>query len=438
MRTAAALFLIVGAAHAAEWYVSGTGVDTNAGTSSGAAFRTLAKAAGKVAAGDTVWLMDGIYANVTLTISGTPAAWITWKAVPGHAPELRYNGWQGVNIKASYQVIDGLTVTGAIDQATLAEAEADALNASPNGLYNGTGINVDGRLVTAKYHHVTIRNCTVRKNSGGGISAIQSDYITIENCLIRDNCWYGRYAQSGISLWQCWNSDTVAGYHNVLRRNTLCNNKTLVKWVAINALSDGNGIIFDDSKNTQNGSTLGAYTGRTLISDNLSVANGGSGIHSYMSEHVDIVNNTAYQNGQVVGYPEIFANSSNDVRILNNIMVARNGAAVNGNSSNTNVTYDYNLYFNGTVAVSGAHDVVGNPLFVAPGLDVATADFRLLSGSPAIDSGTTVSGVTSTADRTGLARPQGSALDRGAYESPANLAPTISLPSQAVGPLVLP
>jgi hypothetical protein len=415
------------AAWAAEYYVSGTGSDGNPGNqpTAAGAYRTLGKAAGKVAPGDTVWMLDGIYAATTLTASGTTAAWISWKAYPGHAPELQFNGWTGLNIRASYQLIDGLTVTGPNDSLTLAQAEADYDNASANGLFNGTGINVDCRSVTAKYHHITVRNSTVRACSGGGIQCIQADYITVEDCLISGNAWYGRWAQSGISLYQLWSFDGGTGYRNIIRRNTLVNNRALVKWKDLGRLSDGNGLIIDDSKNTQNGSTLGAYPGRTLVCDNLTVNNGGSGIHAYESEHVDIVGNTAYQNGQIVGYPEIYAGSSNDVRIIGNIMYAMDGGKANANSGNSNVTYDYNIYWHGTTETTGAHDVTADPQFISPDLIATAAGFRLRHTSPAVDSGAIVAGATQATDHDDVARPQGSAIDRGAFER-QNLPPTIS------------
>jgi hypothetical protein len=54
---------------AAEYYVSTTGSDSNAGTQA-APFATLQKAAGMVAAGDTVWIRGGTYKITTPASSG--------------------------------------------------------------------------------------------------------------------------------------------------------------------------------------------------------------------------------------------------------------------------------------------------------------------------------------------------------------------------------
>ena len=408
---------------AAERFVSGGGNDGNDGSSTSTAFLTLQKAATLVNPGDTVWVLNGTYVNgwpggnvLDLNRSGNPAAWITWKAYPGQQPELHSTGWCAINVRANYQRIEGLLVTGNNDAVTLAQAEADAANVDPDSRFNGTGIAIDSRSVADKFHHLTVRNCTICKFGGGGLSAIQADYITWEDNLVYDNSWYTRYGNSGISPYQAWNFDQADGYHIIIRRNRVWNNRGLVKWHVINDFSDGNGIIIDDLKNTQNGSTLGSYTGRTLVSDNVCFNNGGSGIHAFESEHVDIVNNTAYDNGQKVAYAEIFSNNSNDVRILNNIMVARTGGSANSDSGNTNVTYDYNVYWNGSTSVVGPHDLVADPRMVMPSTDPRIADFQLQPGSPALDSGIQIAGVTSISDFAGSSRPQGSGIDRGAYE----------------------
>jgi hypothetical protein len=123
----------------------------------------------------------------------------------------------------------------------------------------------------------------------------------------------------------------------------LWNDRGLVKWKQIGDYSEGNGFILDVS--------AADYNGRTLITNNLSVRNGGSGIHAFEARHADIVNNTAYMNGDKVGYADIFAGFSTDIKLLNNIIHSRVGGKANANDSNRDVIYDYNIYFNGSRAV---------------------------------------------------------------------------------------
>jgi hypothetical protein len=407
--------LLAGTAGAADIYLSGGGSDTAGAGTLGSPYRTLAKAAGIVNAGDTVWIMNGTYAPVALTRPGTSdTARITWKAYPGHTPELVSTAWNAIDVRASWQTIDGLTLTGNNDNVFLQDAEADYALANGSALYNGNGISLDNRNLTTKAHHLTVRNCVVRKFGGGGIAVNQADYTVLEYNKVYENAWYSRYGSSGMTIFTS-NADQGSGYRNIVRGNTMWNNRGLVKWKQKGVYSDGNGFILDIAATD--------YTGRTLVTDNLSVGNGGSGMHSYQGRHADFVNNTTYMNGDKVFYPELYAQDSVDIKFYNNVSFARNGGAVNSNSGNTSVVYDYNVNYNGTVGAAGTHDVVGDPHFTAPGLNAGTADFRLLGNSVALDNGTSIAGVTSTLDLNKVARPAGPGIDRGAFEY--NIVPRI-------------
>ena len=332
---------------------------------------------------------DGIYTEpatgfgstvLHLSQHGSPDKWTTWKAAPGTKPEIRPVGWHGIVITGSYYIIDGLHITGANDSITLADALAngkpdvkDGKLPPPDARFNTNGITVEGRKSAPdrKPHHVIIRNCVVSKCPGGGISMLEADYITVEDNLVFENAWYMRYAGSGITTLNNWAHDDKPGYHIVIQRNRVWNNKTLVPWEATGKLSDGNGIILDvtegvSSDNATNPNADAAVNTRTkkledpnaaslnplrpawkyraLIANNLSAYNGGSGIHTFRTAHVDIINNTTYHNGGIVGYPELFANRSKDVAILNNIIVPRPGGKVTSNNRNTDIRWDYNIY----------------------------------------------------------------------------------------------
>ncbi|OIP83987.1 MAG: hypothetical protein AUK44_03715 [Porphyromonadaceae bacterium CG2_30_38_12] len=417
----------------ATYYVdAANGGDTRSGLSVALAVKSLFKAAEKTVAGDTVFVMNGTYTNtngnplITETSSGTATDWIVWTNYPGHTPVLNFIGWQGIYIKGNYIEINGLTIRGQSANITLTQALAQGGScANPSGSlegkYNGNGIYVDGRTNT-RVHHINVKNCTIYECGGGGIQTIQTDFITIENNVIYNNAWYSIYAPSGISMYQNWNSDGSTDTNlikNIIRNNKLYGNRMYVPWPSHSCqFTDGNGIIIDDTKNTQNGSTLGAYKGRTLIYNNIVYNNGGSGIHTFQSEHVDIINNTAFENSQTpeIDNGEIFPQNSADVRIFNNILVAPAGQKINTNMSNgTGIVYNYNLHFGGgTAALTGANTKTGNPLFK----DLAAFDFQLSTSSPAINAGiSTLSGSAApTTDFAGLVRPNDVAHDMGAYE----------------------
>lgn len=418
---------VVTAGQGKSFYVSdASGNDTYNGLSTSTPFKTIAIAVNAVAPGDTVFVMNGTYTSgFSLTKSGAADKNITIKAYPAHTPKIYISGnvWNGISINGSYVVIEGIDMQG--DNANITYADAYAAftaavgGAAAQAKFNTNAISIGGPGTESKFpHHVVIRNCKVHDFPGGGISSIQADYTTIEGNAVYNNAWYMMYGGSGISILTPSNSDAgdVTKYKNYVRNNICYGNKTTVPWIGITPtrLSDGNGIILDVNQTGYNGSGP-AFNGRTLVENNVSFNNGGSGIHSFKADHVDIINNTAYGNGTMVGYPDIYAGSATDVKIMNNIMYARTGGKCNSApASGTTVTYNYNVYYNGTVAVQGANDKVMNPLFVNGSIDGAVANFSLTTGSPAIDGGT--SAIFAAKDIRGIARPKGAAVDCGAYE----------------------
>jgi hypothetical protein len=446
-------------AHAAEWHVAADGNDNNPGTSPASAFRTLQKAASVVQPGDVVTVGGGDYPSDTatdkqdgsallkITRPGRPDAWITWRARKGESPVLHPRGWAGISVQSSYQVIDGFTVLGANDEIALVDALAAARKKDKDPYFNTNGIVIDGRKEPAdrKPHHVVVRNCVVGKVPGGGITGLEVDYVTLEDNKVFDNAWYMEFAGSGITFLDNWAFDDKPGYHIVIRRNMVWNNKTQVPWTNINKHSDGNGILLDVTDQATTGATnpnadatIAAtnpngdaavkketppakpkrpiWTGRALIANNLSAFNGGSGIHTFRTAHVDIINNTTYWNGSVVNYQELFPNRSDDVVIMNNVIVPRPGpsAKVTSDNRNTNIKWDYNVYPVDQQVFKGPHDIVADPQFVRPDRDLLRADFRLKAGSPARDSGGPNVPQPDALDRT--VRPAGAGRDRGAYE----------------------
>jgi len=419
-----------------SFYVSANiGVDASSGLSVTTPFKSINRAHNSAVAGDTIFIMDGLYSfsvgsTLNITTSGTADKWITYKAYLNHKPKIFCAGsvWNAITINGSYIVFEGIEVYGNNAGLTYTDALASYNNKLAGGtdnnryaIYNTNGISIGGPNAESKFpHHITIRNCNVHDFPGGGISSIQADYTIIEGNTVYNNAWYMMYAGSGISIYGPINSDgaDINKYKNIVRNNICYGNKTTIPWISIvpARLSDGNGIIIDVNQYPYNQTTVTnkPYTGRTLVENNLSYNNGGSGIHAYKADYVDIINNTSYGNGTVVGYGEIFAGDSKDVKIINNIMYARTGGKCNENTRNTNVVYDFNIYFNGTTAVLGANDKRLNPLFVLLSVDPLTANFSINLASPAADAGT--KSIYAAKDIKGVTRPLGVNVDCGAYE----------------------
>jgi len=418
-------------AFSTDYYVSSLiGNNANPGTLN-LPKATIQAASNLTNPGDTVFIMNGTYNPIsnfnqsilTISRSGTVGNYITYKGFPGHTPKLQlltgltFQIWRAIAIDAAYIIVEGLEIEGTNQSLNYADAyqtwqdyENGIRDWPKISMFNCGSISI-GNVADA--HHIIVRNNKIH-DTGGGIGGFRCDYVTIENNLVYNTCWYSMYAGSGISILDPRSIDTVTGYKIFIRNNITHNNKTLIPWERINALSDGNGIILD--VNLGNGTTTFPYVGRYLVENNVSYNNGGGGVHAYRCAHVDIINNTAYNNGTVVGYPEIDANQCSDVNIYNNIMYAR-GAGTNCNGNDANTIYNYNVYFNGTSYKNGPNDKTADPKFVNRALD-ATANFQLLNTSPAINNGSVTAGQFSPVDILGIARPVGFSSDMGAYEFP--------------------
>lgn len=413
------------------YYVSPSGNDSSSGLTTEFPLQTLTKASQLTKPGDLVYCMDGVFAvtkGMSILVDGSPDKYITYAAMPGAKPKFFVAGdiWNALVINASYIKIEGLEFEGNSPKLNY----ADAFNAynmvngggNPTGVYNCSGIAIGGSKTDSKFpHHIEVKNCIVHDFPGGGLGAIQADYVTFEGNTVYNNAWYTIYGASGISILSPFNSDNSTGYKNIVRNNKSYNNKTTIPWIQVKRLSDGNGIIIDVNNRTYGAASgTGYYTGRTLVENNVSFNNGGSGIHAFDAQHVDIINNTAYNNGQVVGYADIYASYATDVKIMNNIMYSKTGGKVNEVNKNNGVpapgvTYSNNIYFNGTVNVTGTNDIVADPKFINLSVDPLVANFQLQSSSPAINAGSST--LFSAKDILGGARPKGSASDCGAYES---------------------
>jgi hypothetical protein len=409
------------------------GSDANDGRSRASAFATLDRAAREVRPGSTVLVMSGTYTSdgtkypLVLSTSGTPDAWITFAAAPGEHPVIQIprgaGAWAGIYLPGtSYVVIDGFEVVGQNGSISAAEA---AGNDGTQAVLNEVCIYVDGAGFGDFHppvpHDVVIRNCVVHGCSSAGIAANVADAITIAHNHVYDDAWWTVFGTSGISLYHPTDvpgSGTTAGYKNVIVGNLVHGNENRLPWKDGNppGIYDGNGIIIDDGNHTQR--PLGIadvqgkpYTGRSQVANNIVHDNGGRGIHTYSSSHVDIVNNTTWNNlltaSPHIGYGEIDAESCTDVNVVNNVAVNRNGKDANRADGGV---YAYNVWYGPRVPYAGgAHDVVADPMLADP----AGGDFAPLPGSPARRSGT--SALAPTVDFFGNPRPP-EAIDRGAVQ----------------------
>ena len=351
-------------AHAETYYLAPDGKDSAKGTSADKPWRTLYKINNTAKPGDTFILGVGTYelgkSFPTLTCAGTAEAPIRIKAADGARPRLCFEGWSGIKIGpgCAHIEISGIDIEGASGAITLDEAKADPAP-KKNGRLNGNGISIDGRSADtdkkARPHHITLRDLRIWACPGGGISAMQCDYLTVEDCTVSACAWYSTFACSGISVWQAWNYDKEPYYHIRIRHNRCFDNRQYLPGRAGGPITDGNGIIVDDSRNTQQGSKLGAYEGRVLIEGNTCFNNGGSGIHAYESDHVDVLGNVLWMNNQTPEFTngQFFVNDASDIRIEGNIIGSAEGKDATNNfrrndrPENAGIVWKNNTIFHG-------------------------------------------------------------------------------------------
>ncbi|MGF2010384.1 choice-of-anchor D domain-containing protein [Nostoc sp. DedVER01b] len=408
------------------YYVSGTGSDNNNGLKEGAAFRTLGRAVYEMKTGDTLYVMNGDYDKGAMLFNknGSPDNWTTIKAYPGHTPKIKTTGSGILVFSSSYVRIEGLDIEGNRENISLDYAlqQKDNLN---NSLTNASGIDVkawkdDKGAGGTNSHHIVISGNKVSNFSGGGIVLMNTDYITVEKNTVSGNAWYSPWGCQGISALRSFNYDNnTTDYRMIFRDNIVYDNQSLVPWYEAGKITEGHGLMLDTTIKTNNSTP---YSGKSLIINNTVYKNGGSGINVFTAKNVDVVNNTTYQNGRVLTTSgEISTTFSENVRVYNNIMYARDNQKANVIYDAKNITYDRNLVYNSSQFQASDNlkatlqNILGkDPQFV----DAAKGNFALKTGSAAIDAGSNLFNSSNTntpqdGDGNGTAL-----IDIGAHEAP--------------------
>lgn len=401
------------------------GSDQNNGLTPATAFQTLQMAANTAGPGATVTVASGIYTDASnsplvISTSGTSGAWIQFIAGPGQHPVIQIpssnSAWFGIQIAASYIVIDGFEVIGQNQFITPSQGQSGD---GSQAWLNETCIGINGASTPTVPHDIVIRNSTVHDCSEAGIGVVVADAITIAYNTVYNNSWWTSYDSSGISLWHMVDasgSTVTDGYKNWIVGNTAWKNYNNIPFIGItpSAITDGNAIIMDDNRHTQ--SSAGPndvqgipYAGRTYAANNIVYNNGGRGVHAYSSAHVDFINNTTY-NDLLTNSPdismEIDAQSCYDVNVVNNIADNLNGKQVDETDGGT---YWNNLWDGSNVPMLGTNGLNEDPAFT----NAAANNFTPAAGSPALSSGTAA--LAPAIDIAGQSRDP-KAVDRGAIQ----------------------
>jgi hypothetical protein len=366
------LVAVVGTAstvHAAVYYVAIAGSDSNSGGSS-SPFRTVKKGISILKPGDTLYVRAGNYGESVASVSQIVPAGTSWSspitiaAYPGEVVTLRRIGLWNSSIR--YLIFDGFVL------------DAQGLN---EGIYLSEGAN-----------HIRFRNCEVKGAKGQGVLVTNrtgaTNFNEFINLKVHDNGTtysqdHGLYISTSYNLVQNCEVYANAAY-GICVYNGYAGQR-----------ADGNVV---RGNRVHDNSTLGAGSGI--------VASSGSGNSVY---------NNVVWNHRGAGIEIGWRNPVN-TRVYHNT-TCKNGVGINVVSGSSGTTVGNNIVYSNTYALinqgtgtSQFNNLASDPSFVNQNY----YDYRLRSGSRAINAGILLSEVL--VDLLGVARPQGSGVDIGAYE----------------------
>jgi parallel beta-helix repeat protein len=443
------------------WMVDNTNSncsDTGSGTAA-QPFCTIAAAAKKAVAGDTVTVNAGIYAGTSVNPanSGQAGSPITFTASPG----VTING--GTRAFAlsnrNYITIRGFTITGTSSYGISVSGGSNVTIASNTESFAGTPITSPAMGIYLS-------------NLNGGL---------VQGNITHDNSAHGIYLTGTTT------GVTVQGntsYHNAYQYQRNAN--------GIDDIAPGNSIIGNVTYANED-SGINIYTGgdSALVADNVTYDNGDHGIDDFnvtggriigntvyfnctdginvegTSGNYDIENNVSVNNatGAVINPAPIATNPSTGQPYYTNLCNRRIGNIGVYDSAPASTTANYNLvYQSGAGAwytwagvaygsLSALHSATGqesNGIFGDPHFANAAAwNLQLSGGSPAIDSANSVASGEQATDILGRSRvddpatantgnPSGSYYDRGAYEYQPGSTPSAALtvtPTSGQAPL---
>src|SRR5213593_2523531 len=427
------------------YYVAPTGSDTNPGTSA-APWRTIQKAANTLHGGDTVIVKAGTYnGRVQVLASGSAGQLLNFQAQANVV-------MQGFNIQAYYVRVNGFEIT-------------NTPGSSPTDYTNGSGVYTSGNYneISDNYvHHTTAAgifldsstsNTTVSGNRVAyavecGIFIQGNNHLIVSNDISHTRSVNDSGAD-GIRFFGSANTVRKNYIHDLLVSDSPGESPypdALASWgPATNYIFERN--LIDKDSSQHHGFNINAWVqpvGGIIIRNNVFISRGDgynpdviAGVGGGTMTNLTIVNNTmAAVNGPAENAVWLFANVRGAI-VKNNALYDRGTSSVPYilvESGASGVAIGFNSVSKSDAQAPNGSPYPGdlwmvNPLFV----NLAGCDFHLQSASPLINKGTSLAQVTNDYD--GIARPQGSGYDIGAFETIVVTPPTITGFTPASGPV---
>ncbi len=362
--------------HAATYYVRRTGSDSNPGTSAARAWRTISKAASTMVAGDRVYVGAGVYSEtVGPRNDGTAANPIRYIA----DSRGTFTGDAGNVIVSGPALGDGFLVSG----DDYIHVTGFKVSGCPDGIEWRS--SVGGQL----------QDCELYSNTVG--LRINGARVNVSNCIVRNNNAYGIVVQ-GNSVGSIGQSQVYSNSKDGVRLEGSQVNYDLS---ALRIYSNGSPSTFESRGVYCNAAVCRMVNCLVYLNNNRGVwvERGNPNI---TINHCTITRNTR----------EGVLQNHGVVTIQNTIVAFNTGTGLNRIGGTMNHTY--NLVFgSGGPNLQGTSAGAGE-LFVDP-LFVSTSDMHLQDPSPAINAGTTITGITTDLD--GNTRPIGAGFDMGCYEN---------------------
>jgi parallel beta-helix repeat protein len=367
--------------------------DSGPGTST-TPYCTIGKGVSKLAAGYTLYIGNGSYAEtIKPTVSGTASAPITITKWPGRNPVIAGSTSYGANLTArSYLTVSGLTFAGTV---------ADGIYVS-----GGDHLSITANTVSGAGRPAASRTAPGISIRGAGSSVVSGNYVHHNN-------------GSGILLTAGATGITVSGNTASFNAEGFQRNAN-----GINVVSPGNSVLRNVTHDNED-SGIQFYTGgnNNLAALNVTYNNGDHGIDNLNVTGGRLIGNTVYRNCTTGINVE---GTSANYQVLNNIAVdnavypAYNGISCARRAGNIGIwdsapastVVDHNLVwltkagkmyafkstYTSLAAMQAAthqesHGIQADPGFVS----AAGWNLKLRAGSAAIDRGHSgVSGAQAT------------------------------------------